>query len=405
MFRTFQEYIVAPRRLIFHHQTVSWACQGATTQENGIEPDASLILIDLPRVLAPRMWTSWPNLHTYQSMVEYFSSRTLSKSDDVLNAFEAIMNVQGRTMKGGILYGLPELFFSAAFLWTPPFKHKLRRRTDEKGAILLDVPSWSWAGWMGPIASDLVKQGLRYFEQLPSDPAKREYYRRENARSALTSYHDIDFYKVSHTGASALIQDLHHHPAEGDLKGMNKRMNGYEFTRSIPLVDDPEEVIVRQDRLYSPILHFHTHRLRASIARHDKHGIQTKRPVVLGSNGNAIGFLNVALALLDEDLPSAPVDFISLGRMEALWSSHTELALWGSFNTDAVEYWHAGCKYDCRGKDDKSKCEVWKDGKFRWHNVLWVEWQDGVAYRKAIGKIWWDEWDREGAEGVDVRLG
>ena len=42
---------------------------------------------------------------------------------------------------------------------------------------------------------------------------------------------------------------------------------------------------------------------------------------------------------------------------------------------------------------------------YEFYNVLWIEWQDGIAYRKGIGRVWKEVWDRQASEKVDVVLG
>jgi hypothetical protein len=40
-----------------------------------------------------------------------------------------------------------------------------------------------------------------------------------------------------------------------------------------------------------------------------------------------------------------------------------------------------------------------------WNNVMWIEWEDGIAYRKAIGRVWAEVWERQDREKVDIVLG
>jgi hypothetical protein len=39
------------------------------------------------------------------------------------------------------------------------------------------------------------------------------------------------------------------------------------------------------------------------------------------------------------------------------------------------------------------------------YNVLWIEWTDGVAYRKAIGQVTQAAWEAADRELIDVVLG
>jgi hypothetical protein len=39
------------------------------------------------------------------------------------------------------------------------------------------------------------------------------------------------------------------------------------------------------------------------------------------------------------------------------------------------------------------------------YNVLWIEWTDGVAYRKAVGQVTKAAWEAADRELIDVVLG
>lgn len=37
--------------------------------------------------------------------------------------------------------------------------------------------------------------------------------------------------------------------------------------------------------------------------------------------------------------------------------------------------------------------------------VLWIEWKEGIAYRKGLGRVLKEAWDREATEVIDLILG
>ena len=100
---TFQEYILSRRQLIFHDNTVSWTCQLSNHTESGHHGGHPKSSNALPTSIDRQIWTSWPNISSYLENVQQYSLRTLTRSDDVLNAFRAFTVVQGRAMEGGIL--------------------------------------------------------------------------------------------------------------------------------------------------------------------------------------------------------------------------------------------------------------------------------------------------------------
>jgi len=44
-------------------------------------------------------------------------------------------------------------------------------------------------------------------------------------------------------------------------------------------------------------------------------------------------------------------------------------------------------------------------GHYEFFNVLWVEWKDGVAYRKALGRVFKEVWEAQALEEVGLVLG
>jgi hypothetical protein len=89
--------------------------------------------------------------------VEVYSRRSLSQPEDVLAAFNAFLTMEGRVMKGDIIFGIPELFFDRMLCWRHGVRPLQNRRTDFQINILKDFPSWSWAGWFGPLDMSLPK--------------------------------------------------------------------------------------------------------------------------------------------------------------------------------------------------------------------------------------------------------
>lgn len=45
------------------------------------------------------------------------------------------------------------------------------------------------------------------------------------------------------------------------------------------------------------------------------------------------------------------------------------------------------------------------EGRYEFYNVLFIEWKDGIAYRKALGRVSKIAWEAADKESVDVILG
>lgn len=199
---TFQEWNLSRRRLIFHDDTATWICQKRMRDETGVHHSHEVFESEtiMPTETFSRIWTPWPNLESYLDIVVRYTERDLSYADDALNAFEAFITVYGRTMYGGILHGVPELFFSNVLLWTP--RPLTKRRTDGDGNVMKQFPSWSWAGWQGEVEFKLSKRSIHHLN--------------EHKRNQFTISEHISVYKRAInplTGDSSterrLIKDLH----------------------------------------------------------------------------------------------------------------------------------------------------------------------------------------------------
>lgn len=234
---TFQEYEISRRKVEFHNQSVSWKCQ--LLHQNEFNMPSAFINPDngLPE---DQLWTQWPNLQGYLSKIEDYNRRDLLFPEDLLRAFDAIVAIHGGRMKGGMLYGLPEIFFSAALLWEPthwePNNKIVRRRTNLEGNVMKHFSSWLWTGWTGEIDTPLASAHANYLR--PKD----EFW-----HSAQIIGYSINFYKLSHTMTDrSLIKETHHYePRLLDNNTVEGLSDTYEFTRFVPQVDEAETVPLR----------------------------------------------------------------------------------------------------------------------------------------------------------------
>ena len=93
----------------------------------------------------------------------------------------------------------------------------------------------------------------------------------------------------------------------------------------------------------------------------------------------------------------SPIKLICIGLVKVTGMTSSEMGF------RAAGYFHtqhpARCNFGMRS------CKLEPGWKFSFYNVLWVEWEDSMAYRKVIGKVWAEYWDAVFTEEVVVRLG
>ena len=170
---TFQEQLLSSRFLVFTEQQVFWHCRECIWCESiwGRRRDSSGFHIDprytgLDTLRGDRRYARAQGIDRslevkrdgriivvrseafslYTFCVTLFTPRDVGFENDMLNAFQGIASELGNVLlKSKFLYGLPSRLFDLALLWRPAAAKQLSRR--KAGSF----PSWSWAGWIGPI--------------------------------------------------------------------------------------------------------------------------------------------------------------------------------------------------------------------------------------------------------------
>ena len=112
----------------------------------------------------------------YIKLVEKYTPRKLSYESDILDAFSGLFAVLNDYFESDIISGLPASVLDLVLLWSPAAR-LLRRGckllTMEnkyviRGQANRNFPSWSWAGWTGPIDYSLFAGFISAEEPLPT---------------------------------------------------------------------------------------------------------------------------------------------------------------------------------------------------------------------------------------------
>lgn len=165
---TFQEKLLSRRLLIFSGDEVVWHCRQMIAREDMRNEDSGDTVKPLEWLnLKPKFFdesTHWIDgslkkdrhgrthivrsgtFAEYTKVIEEYTHRQLSFKYDIIRALEGMLQIFRRSFRSEFLYGLPRILLDIALLWKP--SRQLRRRISENGAVF---PSWSWAGWEGPV--------------------------------------------------------------------------------------------------------------------------------------------------------------------------------------------------------------------------------------------------------------
>jgi hypothetical protein len=177
---TFQERLLSSRCLYFSsHQVFFQCCEGTISEtkwtarqnrdimrheltgNNGqgpLNPLNDMIIASSRKGLTPGLF-----LKTYVQLVSQYSKRTLSFTSDILNAFTGITSFLSRLWPANFQDGLPLTLIVLGLLWYPIELPKKRKQSpDSSSPFAQQFPSWSWAGWIGPV--NYIFEGMSAFD-------------------------------------------------------------------------------------------------------------------------------------------------------------------------------------------------------------------------------------------------
>jgi hypothetical protein len=388
---TFQESTFARRLLIFN-TLVSWVCDRRVWREE--------ICDDFTR---PETWprnrphyvvpmgimatiTPYPSIQRWGNLVEKYSSRALTHEIDFLRAFAGATNVIGPTFPGGFIHGLPKFFLDIALLWEP--ESEISRRSEG--------PSWSWSGWKGKVRCSSI------WDQF--DPGLD----RETANwpnwVPIASLKSVAIYQEENLDSTKLVD-------ETGLNGFYE----YQELRNLP----DEKLTDGWKRVEHPRgVYFINPDTGGDLFRY-----RYPIPLALGIYGNMSAFTHTPSSYL---ICTAPIATLSRGDIS---KSRNPRKLEVALLLEEIVVGHLMVHYekDMFQTQEHSFCElvaisearIESHGGFRYtkhfayekppgylyYNVLWIHWEDGIAYRKGIGAVDKNAWDSLGAEVRTFKLG
>ncbi|KAH7055744.1 heterokaryon incompatibility protein-domain-containing protein [Macrophomina phaseolina] len=464
---TFQEYLFSRRKIIFKDDSVYWECGVASWEEE-------IAQVQCPKLAGPESVVragaailhhprrkraapgGFPNLMEYAELVRAFNSKHLTYPEDVPYAFAGVASTMARSFAGGIVCGLPAMFFDVALLWSSQ-EACMKRRTpaqvqDEAADVL---PSWSWMGWEGRIDPAAWKSGNDYLlhamsgnqthtvptvvwfvrASVESDLIRVEStwrrYRtaiedlgRDDDLPAGWSKHPVplkdlvrgDYDVIDHPDGRPYA--YRHVTGRKSPDGSFAGFDNYAFP--IPLVSATPEHELVAPRLFTPLLSGCTERTWFYLGKRgpersvgdaqaqDWHKIPGPFSVV-DDAGVWAGVLQSNFeGICDIEPKGQRIELVALSRG---WC-------WEDAEEDDDDD-------DCGGRnrsrsasrtgsvdgERRKPIEEWhyeqrpRGGeKYEWYNVLWIERRKGTAYRKSVGRVERSAWERQKRDSTFLKL-
>lgn len=385
---TFQERALSRRTIVFWNNTVYWQCRSNTWRED-IKATPEAGTWSYPH--QPSAWPfyaltlhPWPDLVQYFYLVEGYNTRRLSFEEDALRAFTAVINAFSNSFPHGFLFGIPEFFFDIGLLWSTDYR-LIRRK---------DFPSWSWLGWSGKTSFYPMQQAWKHewrtrtsLEVLPI--VKWTKVRDEDQGRELidNSYHL--YQRMTNTSKKGLPQGW---TIIKDGRFVHPSIEGKEFKHPIPLTTG---IAAPSPNIWSPLLPLRTTKsimyLGIACSQSEENSVvQTcLRIEIQDSSGVRTGVIESQFTTETEYNQGGPCELIAISEACAWRAEEVE---------DDVPAFQLFREMDAFS-------ELENEEIYKFYNVLWIEWEDGIAYRKALGRVFKEAWDRQDLEETDIVLG
>lgn len=433
---TYQEEQMSTRKIFFRDQQLHWECHCCDYREDSVPYTKVDQLSGEPLDLfydALHPVAAVPELTRLGRLVSDYNSRQLSYEEDALPAFSGVLSVLSRTFTGGFLYGLPEMFFDIALCWrceaVLDYDHgakdyvarTIRRRKfseePKKGSFsAADLPSWSWVGWHGGIVTAEEEAPLMQQHVARETTPITEWFtgnspdtpRQDRRRIQSTWFEDRARNKdlgksgplppgwTRHDAPANAIGNSHSYPdgcGTHVFKHVSKPSSSFFYPFPIADVDETTPPHVPPQTSY---LFCETRRAFLRGVKDLEHGRTTL--ILLNDLGKQVGQLFLQS---EEDKDYFPDKKEEIGPYI---SQSSGLQVLKSVELVAV------CKSRVYSQTNHKKGErvplygppqVADDI----YAVLWIEWKDGVAYRRGSGEVNGDEWESLDLEPVSLVLG
>lgn len=411
---TFQEYHLSQRRLTFADGQIHWHCSCADWEEDLIPQSYARVGRPYVEDNALDILKRQPDFIALNELVSNYNGRRLSFPEDALPAISGLLSILSRSFEGGFLFGLPEIAFDSALMWGSFWGQSLIRREDSGNksplAMTSRLPSWSWVSWEG--------SGLRVLDE--------ETFKGPDRNSWTTPITEW----FTHDSPDAIEK----RPIHSNWFSFRERFK--DITCKLP------EGWTREE--YDGIKHAgpQPEGLGHCVYRHaampDEH---FWLPVPITSVDQESDLLGPAqtpyISCRTRRGWFAGVQFPPAKFLDRLRATKHHLFNAGLLNesgdycgrlflqdtADIVGFPEASsgqtCQIElvaiCRRREEETWVNSWKPEDEEWpipgtvfidvYGVLWVEWINGIAYRRASGIVDKDAWESHVLEDVQLVLG
>jgi hypothetical protein len=415
---TMQERALSQRTLIILDQTVSWICMQASFDEETFIPSSSdtkaCYYCQVSSVSDTNYvkMTNWPHLDNYCELVSLFTERSMGFADDMLNAFSGILATLEPSFRHGFIQGLPELFFDIALLWRR-FESDPNRRTrrpyrrslkPNKQWASTRFASWSWAGWedcrvqwpmlyndavdwdMEVIPITPVTSWLKVDENGGLSTVRNEFYPCRILAQRINQSEIRDGWKLIEQQVSPLSS------AEMSARFQHSDAPGMKFRYPLPMAEVNPEVPVLD--LRSMHLKFKSMVCNFTF-REETLGSPFPQGSLYTKNGVWAGFMHdIQISVWTEELDPLTCEVVAISTG---FANIGRERLAEKFELGRVEEVVLEVKHFPQIRE--------AGDVYHFYNVMWLAWEDDIAYRRGIGRVWKPIWEQQDTVEMEITLG
>lgn len=466
---TLQEHVFSRRKLVFVHGSVQWICQECRCFEDLCQESPSIrkrkitdYEMDQELESVGELAVQYPMMSQMGKLLTQYTSRHLTHQYDVLNAIDAVFTAHHGAFPHGFFWGLPLDYLDLALLWTGSRCDSLERCQGPASPSQPRFPSWTWAGWIGTIdpgrwsAATYMKNadensyvGVNKYQTMPICEW-RQRTSRDSSEWVIQGQNSAYAYKQRFMGKKHGLPPGWKY--EREIFGpQHSYVNAYEIWKRERETFRPDfsydsaynfwKVSAFKGRnwaLFKP--YYYSHEAAPGVKFWHPVPISLDPPSNTTTTYTYGGLLCAKTrsgslwAISAKDHPSARAGdsrvcglervgpFVHLFGGEfavdtVLTNQKGDLVGYLNINDrsdrDMVEKYEGHpdeAGYSCelvaisKGNDFVHPMEPDKE-EYTFYNVLWVKWEDGIAYRRGVGRVTRETWESMELEDIDLVLG
>lgn len=433
----FQEYHFSKRRLIFQNQMIRWECSCDNWQEPIIPVDN--FKSPYSHTFEAALGRRHPTLVECCRVFGDYNVREFTYTEDALPAITGLFAILGHKYLGSFIFGLPEMFFDAALNWDRRYQASwgdLTRRvsnTIQVGVSQSCLPSWSWIGWKGRFNGWETDDDFNHFTVCPAwvytIPITKWYTSarlggpmrqidswflrdRDRFKNHLNEPMPPGWTRDTKEGLPDHSNGTRQLPPEGggEVTYRHESCPNLQFWYPFPLPIPGKPAISPPQ---TPYLFCDTHRLflkvKSPLPETESFSWTARRPTahLYTDAGIFAGVLLCQNALDHVDL-MAKEDMGEKVEMAAISRGFVKRTSTGPRDGDATTRYF---KVPYNAVESRDGEQEGRTGTMKlvhmkeWYNILWIEWEDGIAYRRCLGRILKHVWEAQKLEPISLVLG